>query len=329
MQDLHIKQYTPKHLEEWNNFLGESKNATFLFNRHFMDYHSDRFMDNSLLLYHKNNIVALLPCNRHNATVLVSHGGLTYGGLILHKNVTLLQTIHYFVAILHYLKQQGFQHLLYKQLPSFYTQQNSYEEEYALFLLDASLIRRDTAFVINRRIGTILPYQERRRRSLKKALAENVSVQKDNDFAAYWEQVLIPNLWATHGVKPVHTLPEIVLLAERFPDNIAQYNAYQNGQIVAGITLFVTETAAHAQYISANEQGKTIGAIDLVTDTILRNLPEHISYFSLGITNENDGKYLNKGLAEWKEGFGCRAWSHNFYEISIDNYHKLVSVCQK
>jgi hypothetical protein len=49
-----------------------------------MEYHSYKFMDQSLLFYRDNEFVALLPANIINS-VLHSHGGLTFGGVISEK----------------------------------------------------------------------------------------------------------------------------------------------------------------------------------------------------------------------------------------------------
>lgn len=74
-----IVRYTAQRADEWNRFVAASKNGTFLFDRRFMDYHSDRFSDYSLMVYLKGRLYALLPANADGQT-LVSHGGLTYGG---------------------------------------------------------------------------------------------------------------------------------------------------------------------------------------------------------------------------------------------------------
>ena len=46
-----IRRYTADRADEWNLFVAASKNGTFLFDRRFMDYHSDRFRDHSLMVY--------------------------------------------------------------------------------------------------------------------------------------------------------------------------------------------------------------------------------------------------------------------------------------
>lgn len=72
MAMFEIERYTADQKAIWNQFVLNSKNGTFLFDRNYMDYHSDRFEDYSLMIYRKGNF-----------THYYSHQGLTYGGLIM------------------------------------------------------------------------------------------------------------------------------------------------------------------------------------------------------------------------------------------------------
>ena len=84
---IEITRYSCELLHEWNQFVDHSKNATFLLNRSYMDYHADRFSDCSLVIRSKGRIVALLPANI-SGSIVFSHGGLTYGGLITDHRMT-------------------------------------------------------------------------------------------------------------------------------------------------------------------------------------------------------------------------------------------------
>ena len=46
---MRIEKYTDSAREIWNSFLNNSKNGLFMFNRNYMEYHKDRYEDNSLL----------------------------------------------------------------------------------------------------------------------------------------------------------------------------------------------------------------------------------------------------------------------------------------
>ena len=77
-----VVPYTPEHQSEWDKYVETSRNGVFLFHRNYMDYHADRFKDNSLMFYRKNQLVGLLPANLKD-DALQSHGGLTFGGIIV------------------------------------------------------------------------------------------------------------------------------------------------------------------------------------------------------------------------------------------------------
>ncbi len=80
---MQVVRYSPDFRVRWNQFVDRSKNGTFLFNRDYMEYHADRFEDHSVLVIDdKGNIQAVLAGSVHGQQ-LVSHGGLTYGGLVL------------------------------------------------------------------------------------------------------------------------------------------------------------------------------------------------------------------------------------------------------
>lgn len=62
-------------------YVEHARNATFLLNRSYMDYHSDRFHDHSLMIFHNNKLYALLLPMR-TEMFFYSHQGLTYAGLL-------------------------------------------------------------------------------------------------------------------------------------------------------------------------------------------------------------------------------------------------------
>jgi hypothetical protein len=193
-----------------------------------------------------------------------------------------------------------------------------------MFLLDAQLRRRDTALVVYQ--ADRLPLQKRRQRDIAKGRRNSVRVVEEKSFVPFWERVLEPRLTSRFGVKPVHTLQEITLLASRFPENIKQYSAYLGDEIVAGSTIYETPDVAHSQYIAMSDRGRDAGALDFLFGWFLDEGFKNKRVFSFGICNENEGRSLNRGLLDWKEGFGGRSCAHDFYEISTANHVKLEAV---
>ncbi|OYU80165.1 MAG: GNAT family N-acetyltransferase [Flavobacterium sp. BFFFF1] len=319
MKNYTVTRFKNADSNAWNDFLPTARNATFLFDRRFMDYHSDRFSDFSIMVFESGQLVALMPANR-KADVFYSHQGLTYGGLV-YSTLKLADVIAVFQQILKFLHHEGITKLVYKTLPEIYSEKPSQEMEYAIFLAKADHTRRDVLAVLDLSLKNDL--SEVRKRGIKKGEKNQLAIVEDGDFATFWDKILIPNLESRHQASPVHTVEEIELLASRFPKNIRQFNVYHNDEIVAGTTIFVTPHVAHAQYIAANETRSGLGSLDFLFNELIQKVFREKRYFDFGISNEEQGTKLNAGLSYWKESFGASAVVQDFYEIPTGNYRLL------
>ena len=286
-----------------------------------MEYHQDRFDDYSLLVYKKDKLVGLLPANI-KGNVVYSHQGLTYGGLILFKQASFEEAFGAFKVVLQFLHDNEVETLELKIIPSIYNKLPSDEVNYLMFQVKGNVTIKDVLSVIDQ--GNKLPIvSSNRKRGIKKAESKNLVVKEVNDFDAFWNEILIPNLQHTHKVSPVHTLEEITLLKSRFPQNIRQFNVYHNDVIVGGTTIFETERVAHAQYISANQSRQELGTLDMLFNVLVNDVFKDKSYFDFGISSENQGQQINQGLLSWKESFGSRSVVQEFYSVSTKNVNLL------
>jgi hypothetical protein len=323
-----VKNYTVKRYEKndctnWNAFIVKAKNATFLFHRDFMDYHSDRFQDYSLIVLDGDKWVAVLPANAVGNEVF-SHQGLTYGGLVYNDKLKLASVIAIFKSVLSFLNDNAIEKLQVKLIPSIYHQKPAEELNYALFLAEAQLIRRDTLSVID--LSKPYSLSKIRKRGMKNGINNGLIIKEVHDFTNFWNEVLIPNLAQKHQAKPVHSLEEITKLKALFPDNIRQFNVYENGIIVAGTTIFESQNVAHCQYISGKEDKNELGGLDLLFQHLITEVFKNKRFFDFGISNENQGRKLNEGLSYWKESFGASTIVHDFYEVETSNYSLLDTV---
>jgi len=309
-----IVRYTPEHKAEWNRFVAQSKNGTFLFNRDYMDYHSDRFQDCSLMFYRERRLYALMPANR-KGDVFQSHAGLTYGGLVMDEKTTAALTVTLFRELNEYLRANGFHHVHYKCIPWMYHQMAAEEDLYAMArTCNARLQERDLGTVIIQR--NAVRWERVRRRALKRAVEAGLTVERSTDYAGFW-QVLDDNLRTKYNSQPVHTLDEITLLASRFPDNIVLYLAKLGDDILAGMVIYVSAQVARAQYSSATPLGKLLGAIDILYDRIVCNDYRHLPYFEFGTSAMPDSNAINETLVFQKEGFGGRGICFDRYEWTL------------
>ena len=182
-----------------------SKNGTFLFLRDYMEYHCDRFVDQSLLVVDGDELLALLPANR-DGVALHSHAGLTYGGFVVSEAMTTPMMLAIFDQVLNWLRKDGVRRLRYKTVPVIYHQIPAEEDRYALFRHGATLCRRDVLSVLAMQHRP--PVASRRRRGAGKAEKAGVVVGASDDWQAYW-RVLAECLEDKFSVAPVHSLVEI------------------------------------------------------------------------------------------------------------------------
>lgn len=323
MTKYSVKKYDKNDFKIWNEFITQAKNATFLFQRDFMEYHSDRFEDFSLLVFEDQKIISVLPANKVGDSIY-SHQGLTYGGLVYKQQTKLAQVIQIFQAVLFFLNENKFERLHYKTIPSIYHIKPAEEILYSLFLADAKLVRRDSLSVIDLSQENIT--SKIRKRGFQKAKENQLEIGEETDFESFWNKVLIPNLDKKHQAKPVHSVEEMNYLKSHFPKNIHQFNVYQDDKIVAGTTVFETETVAHCQYISKNENQENLGSLDYLYHYLIKERFAKKRFFDFGISNENQGRNLNEGLSYWKESFGASTIIHDYYEVETSNYNKLNGI---
>ncbi len=320
---LTVERYSDARKPEWDKFVNSGRNATFLFYRDYLEYHRDRFADHSLMVFQGQTLTAILPANLAADGALVSHEGLTYGGLVLTREARLADALACFHAVLQELARRRILQLRYKRMPGCYHTLAEDDLEYALFLLDARLYRRDCSAALS--LADRLPLIRERKSLIRKASDLGVRIAQEASFDPFWERVLVPQLAGRHGARPVHSVEEITLLADRFPDNIKQFSAYLDDEIVAGATIYETATVARAQYGAVTEKGRQSGAQAFLFESLIEQYKQK-RFFDFGTSNEKEGRALNHGLLDWKEGFGARVYSQDYYEIATRNYQKLEPI---
>jgi hypothetical protein len=306
---VELRRYSADLAPSWNAFNRRARNGHFMFDRGFMDYHADRFTDASLVAIEGGDPVALLPLNRTDGEAW-SHQGLTFGGLIA-GDIGTTQVLAVLEACAARLRGEGVALLTYKALPPIYSSAPAQEDLYWLFRREAALIRRDVSVAIDYR--TRGPVSSRRIRGARKAEKAGLTFARSQDFWGLLEGVLAER----HGAAPVHSLDEIQLLAGRFPEEIALFTATLDGELQAGVVMFRSSQVAHAQYIAVGEAGRETGALDGLFEHLIDLHSAGQRYFDFGISNTEQGRVLNEGLARQKEEFGGSAIVHDFYRVAL------------
>jgi hypothetical protein len=303
--DVTIERYDASERDRWDAVVRGARARHFMFERDYMDYHADRFADASWFVLAQGRPIAVLPVSRHGDEA-VSHGGLTFGGLIAAPELTTARAVEALARIVEGLRGDGVRRLVCKPMPHIYHLSAAEEDQYALVAAGAQIARREVTSAIAP--GPRPGYVDERRRGIRKAGAHGLELTETGSFGAYWA-LLRDVLRERHGVEPVHSQDEIELLARRFPGRIRLIDARERDEVVAGTLVFQTETVAHAQYIASGARGRETSALDALFDHLVREVFADV-WFDFGISNERDGS-LNEGLVRNKEGYGARAIVHD------------------
>lgn len=311
---VRVERYTSEQSDAWNEFVKNSKNGTFLFDRNYMDYHAERFTDCSLMFRDASGrLVAVMPANLKDGT-LISHGGLSYGGVVSNQRMKTPLMLETFESLIEFARNAGASRLVYKAVPHIYHVQPAEEDLYALFRHNAQIVKREVSTTVS--LKERLPVSKGRKWTINQSRKNRIEVRKSDDFETFM-RLETELLTAKYNVVPVHTAAEMHLLASRFSENIKLFGAFLHDEMLAGTIVYASPTLAHAQYMAASAEGKQLCALDAIVQELMTVHYAEKRYFDFGISTEKQGRYLNLGLVEYKESWGGRATVYDTYEIGL------------
>jgi Acetyltransferase (GNAT) domain len=247
---------------------------------------------------------------------VVSHPGATFGGLVHDGSLAGERVLDALTAMVAVYAERGLRSLSYKAVPWIYHRVPSNDDLYALFCLDATRRQVDLSCAID--LAERRPPSRRRRRGAKKARARGLAISDSIELVPEFWRLLEGNLASRHGVEPVHSLDEIMLLRELFPDRVSFALGSLDGEVVAGAVLFGNDRVAHVQYNAASDTGRAIGATDALFEHCIEEAGEAgRRFFDFGISTESKGRRLNRGLYLFKHEFGAGGVSYETYDVAI------------
>ena len=316
-----IKLYSPQYKEEWDSFIDKARNSVFLFRRDYMDYHSHIFSDYSLMAYRRGKLAAVLPANKNHDTLL-SHQGLTYGGWVWESagpdtsDIFLL-----WKQWLNFCKESGIAKIIYKPLPYIYAIRPSQEDLYCLFLSGANLIEINISNTID--LSSNPGYNKLQRRHLKNGIDKFIietfdatQIGKLREFHELLKECLIER----HNTLPVHNLEELSLLSQRFSEEIKIWGIKERGSdiLLGAVCVYITRKCVHCQYIATSKEGRALNVLPVLIHHMIESYQKAGKrYFDFGISNEDGGWKLNRGLNRQKTSMGATGVAYQRYEINV------------
>lgn len=306
----------------WDQFVPKTAQGVFLHSRRFLAYHGTRFRDVSLLIENdKGQLRGLFPAAQalNEETRVVSHPGITYGGLLQDPGCRADEIMTMTASIRAWYRELGYRTLTYKAVPHHIQRQVVQSDLYAIWREGGKLARRD--------LWNVLDLSQPRNLSkghnwgYKKAMKSDLKVDVlETDAYEPFHKLLTEGLAERHDTRPVHTLEELLELQQRFPGEIQLWGCKTpESEIIAGAWLFKLHTGCwHTQYITANAKGRELFATDLLLEELVSLAGKAgVTRFSFGCSTDDGGQSLNAGLFSFKAGFGAGAVVQDFYELEL------------
>ncbi len=314
-----VRIYGPGDICGWDDLVARACNGTLLHTRRFISYHGDRFRDRSLILENRRErIVGVFPAAEAPADpeTIISHPGLTFGGVVHDGSVRGASMIAALEAITSHYRSLGYRRLRYKAVPSIYQVPPAEDDLYALFRLGAHRHHSDLSVAVD--LTGRGRVTHRRLRSERRAQREGVRVREGWDEIEDFWRILEYNLVRRHNASPVHSVAEIQILHERFPDAIRLIIAKIGADLVGGILLFLSNRVSRVQYSATTEHGRAACATDPVMEyaiDILRKLG--CRYMDFGTCTLDEGRSLHEDLYHFKVSFGGGGVLYDHYELDL------------
>jgi hypothetical protein len=319
--DLSVEPYDPAWNEEWDLFVSQSHNGTVYHSRRFLAYHPiGRFEDASLVVREKGRLIAVLPAARDvigGNTRLRSHPGATYGGLVFKSRERFHRIQAIVSAIVQVARSSGFRRFECLRItPKPYCESASNELEMGLHLNGFVPFRRELTCGLPVVADLTKLLGSKTMWSLRRAERAGVSVYFSEDWESFW-RLLEGSLDARHGVKPTHTLMEILDLKTRCGDDIQLLAAVKDGRMISGVVVFICNSrAVYTMYVALDYEFSKLRPNYLCLARLIEWAAQRgYAFLDIGVCTEGDD--INWGLYAFKEEFGCAGYFRDSYGLDL------------
>jgi len=315
--EFEIQVYSSEKSEIWDSLIVKSLNGTFQQSRAFLNYHNNKFHDQSILITRKNSSipVALMPAATQNSVTVSSHPGSAFGGLVALERLNLIETLEIFQLIFEFYRVRKFKEFRYRAVPRIFHQELWEEDLSALMILGASLnANRPYQYMIK---GQSSLGKRRDRSSAVRAGC----VTSDSGSIAEVHSIITQVLSKQHQTEPLHSIEDLEYLIDTFPGLVFLRTTALGEEIYATACLLRLNHVYHFQYLANTDKGRKVNAINNTIEYVWNSLEDNeILSFGHSMT-PGANEFLNVGLAKFKVDLGAKSVPN--YELSI----KLESVC--
>lgn len=319
----------------FDEFIDHSINGTIFHKQKFLAYHGDdKFVDNSLLFYSKNKLIAVFPAvklrTKENQLILKSHAGSSYGGLILCDIIGISDTFLLIESLICYAKENNFNAIEFRLSEKIFYKKNLDTLDFCLlhkgFFREAEELSNAVDLKQFKNLNFDDYLNSFSNNSKNKVLRNYRVAQKyflTSGFSSLESEVvefytILEKTLQKFKVTPVHSLPEIFTLLQTCSEIRLFIVKYEN-KIIAGQFVFdVNSQGSHMFYNALDYDYKHTRAANFgMVNLIYQLTKENKKYYNLGISTENSGKIINYGLFDFKESFNSEGVIRTYWKKQL------------
>jgi len=320
---ISIQRFTGEFAEEWDQLVWTSNNGTMFHTRQFLSYHpEERFCDHSLIFNKKDRPFVLFPAaetETADGKWLVSHPGASFGSLVVPEDLAFADSIQLVERLIEYAHSNDFIGIRLTLPPTIYSRRLSNYVDFALLHQGFDYRKREISsmlFLEDDISLNLAKFRSSHRRAVSKARKCGVSIRMTDDYQTFYT-ILQKNLKIRHGVKPTHTIAELLKLQQLFPERINLFGAYHDDKMIAGVVNFIAnDDVVLAFYMRHDEDYQEYRGVNLLFYSIFDwAISEKYKVFDFGIFTVNEDP--NFGLARFKENFGASGMFRDTLELRL------------
>lgn len=295
-------------------------NGTVFHTQQFLTYHNEgKFQFHHLLFYDGKRLVALLAGGfRENGKIYDSPLGSSYGSFVT-EDISAHTALAIVEAFEKYIQEKGVEEVYLTSAPVIYQPVLTQNLDFALLYRGFAYQRHYISHAIELRNG-ILPFdrfQPKARNYIRRITRDHAEVRVEevpkSDIRRGLEDIypiLLVNK-AKFGVKPTHTLEDLVKLYELLPDLMKLFIVKVNGEAVAGSLIFIANPrVAVVFYLMLRYDFDKYKPIYLLMDKVTRWAQENnYSFVDIGVSQDtSDANPMTPSLSliRFKEKFDSR-----------------------
>jgi hypothetical protein len=235
---IRIQQYSEDWKSRWDDFVLSSNNGTVFHLQRFLDYHDKgKFTWQHLLFLDKEEIVAVLPASVMGST-FESPIGASYGSFVT-GDIDFATSLELVDLFSDYCREKKYERALLTPPPFIYQKVLTQNIDYALAYRGFTFDKHYLSHAIRLDNHDFLSgFHATARRYIHKYLREHaLTVELSDDYDSFYPILL--NNKERHGVKPTHSLQDLLKLRKLLPESLALFLVKKGTKPIAGSLVFV------------------------------------------------------------------------------------------